>query len=331
MNLPILTHTRRSTFRQCPYKHYLRFEVGIVPIEDKESLRFGTSVHTALDMLAQGQTPEAVWQYEQDRYAAMTWGTEWDRQVELAKVLCMVTGYLERWQNDPIEYVATEQVFEAPITNPETGREARVFCDAGKIDKVISDGTRIGIMEHKTTTQDFGLDAPYWKKLRLNTQISGYMLRARELGYDVSFVLYDVIRKPELRPKSATPIESRKYTKDGRLYANQRDTNEDITEYAARLQEDIAERPEHYFARKEIPRLDMDLRDYEADLWSSQKMIRFCQVNGYWPKHDERCEDWGGCEYQPICFNGMDPKLGDVPDGFKALDCLHPELQEITA
>ena len=153
---------------------------------------------------------------------------------------------------------------------PETGGVSKTWVLAGKIDAIAKDkatGKHI-IVEHKTTSQDIGPGSDYWKKLPIDGQVSGYYVGASTLGYEVDVCLYDVIRKPTIRPYKATPEENRKYKKDGTLYAGQHEHDEDPHEWEARLMADIAERPDYYFQRVEVVRSESDLSDYLFDMWA---------------------------------------------------------------
>lgn len=66
--------------------------------------------------------------------------------------------------------------------------------------------------EHKTTSLEIGPGSPYWKRLTLDSQVSNYLPGARALGFEPVGVLYDVVKKVNLRPRLATPVEDRKYT-----------------------------------------------------------------------------------------------------------------------
>lgn len=68
------------------------------------------------------------------------------------------------------------------------------------------------VIEHKTTSKEIGIGSPYWRRLELDAQVSKYIGGARALGHEPDHVLYDVIRKPRIRPLLATPVDSRKYT-----------------------------------------------------------------------------------------------------------------------
>lgn len=73
--------------------------------------------------------------------------------------------------------------------------------------------TRVLNVEHKTTSLEIGLGSPYWKRLTLDSQISTYDTGVRALGHEPVGTLYDVVRKVQLRPLEATPLEKREYTK----------------------------------------------------------------------------------------------------------------------
>jgi hypothetical protein len=56
------------------------------------------------------------------------------------------------------------------------------------------------VMEHKLLSEDLTEGAAIWRRLRVDHQISLYVLAARELGYAVDGVFYDVTRKPTIAP-----------------------------------------------------------------------------------------------------------------------------------
>src|SRR5260221_249875 len=75
----------------------------------------------------------------------------------------------------------------------------------------------------------------YWDKLKIAPQCSHYLEAARALGYDARRVEYDVLIKPTLRPLLATPVDKRKHTKAGALYADQRAEDEAVAAFQARV------------------------------------------------------------------------------------------------
>jgi hypothetical protein len=325
----LLTNSRLACFRACPRKHYLRYELGLRPAEESFPLRVGSAFHRALEAAAKGEDVEAALQERlQDPF-------------DLALVAAMFDGHSRRWANDPLDTVASELAFDLPLLNPATGAPTPVWRIAGVIDAIVRlpDG-RLAIREVKTTSRDFSPGADYWLRLHLDPQLSIYVVAARVLGYAVETVLYDVTRRPSLKPLKATPPEARKYTKDGRLYANQREQDETPEEFARRVAEDIAAKPEQHFARIEIARLDQDLDECQADVWRTQKVIRDCQLEAEraalrgrrptvaWAKSPDACMGTTGtCEFLAICQTNRAVET-DTPPGLVRSTDVHPEITQ---
>ena len=310
----LLTHSRMSCFRTCPRKHYLRYELGIAPVKDDAPRRVGIAFHALLEAADKGVEMTVEMLGLEDAY-------------ELELVLAMFDGHLrlhfenEKWATP----VASELEFNIPLVNPATGKATQTWRFAGKIDRIVqlADG-RLALMEYKTTSRDFSPGAEYWQNLHMDQQLSIYVIAARELGYNVQTVVYDVTRRPSMRPLRATPADVKKYTKDGRLYANQREEDETPQEYAERVRADIAARPEHYFARIEIARLEQDIEDCRSELWQQQQAIREAQKSSRWYRNPNSCYGMFCCDYLPICLN-RDLET-TTPAGFaRSLD-IHPEL-----
>lgn len=313
----LLTHSRLSCFRSCPRRHLLRYEYGLRPEIEGHALRVGKAFHAAVEAAAKGVNVDV----------AIEAGL--DDPYDLALVAAMFDGHERRWTEYPVTHVAAELPFDLPLVNPTTGRAAPKWRLAGKIDRIVrlEDG-RLALMEYKSTSRDFAPGADYWTKLHLDQQLSIYVIAAREMGYDVATVLYDVTRRPALRPYKATPTEARKFTKDGRLYANQRENDETSEEYAARVAADIAEKPDHYFARIEIARLDQDLDECRAELWSQASALRDAKRMGRWYRNPDACFGQSfKCDFVPVCqMSGLDTV---TPAGFVRGE-IHPELVDAT-
>ena len=318
METQILTHSRMACFRSCHRRHWIRYELGVRPEKVDLIRRVGSAFAAAVEAHSK----------DGDVETAITKGIEDPH--ELALVVSMFTGHLNRWMNDPIEHVAAELEFDIPLVNPKTGARTPTFRLRGKIDRIVrlADG-RLAVMEYKTTSRDFSPDADYWLRLHLDPQLSIYVLAAREIGYDIETILYDVTRRPALRPLKATPEEKRKYKVGGALYANLRENDETPEEYAARLSTSIAEKPDYHFARIEIARLEQDLDDCRSEVWMQQLDIRAAQRSGYWYRDPGACFNPVSCDYLPICQNR---DLEEVtPSGFVRVEDVHPELEQHSA
>ncbi len=325
----VLTHSRFECFKACPRMHYLRYELGVRRDDVDRKLRIGQNVHLGLELLDKGISLEDVCEQIRSNYAEIPpWvddKADWEEECEICiRLLC---GHHWRYEADTLECVASELQFEIPILNPATEYASTIWMLAGKIDRIVKlpDG-RLAVQEYKTCQEDLSQDSDYWRRLRIDQQISLYVLAARALDYAIDTVLYDVIRKPTLQRYRTTPLENRKYTKDGRLYANQRERDETPEEYGDRITQDMGKRPDFYFARMEIPRLDQDLEEFRWELWQQQQAIRESQKSGRWFRNTSRCFKPYTCEFVDICLNAVDPTNG-LPNGFVRSETIHPELE----
>ena len=309
-----LTNSQLACAKTCLRKHQLVYVKGIRVDHEAMPLRMGKAFHLGLDQKAKGKSADdailsAVATYDQaaPRFRDQEHETDW--LVEREIVSCLLSAYFWRWaeMDAAMRVIASECAFEMPLMNPETGRASRKFVYAGRIDKVVAlpDG-RLAVMEHKTSGSDLAPESDYWKRLRIDSQISNYCLGARSLGHAVETVLYDVTRKPSIRLKKT----------------------ETVAQYSERLIADIGERPDWYFARREIPRLNSDLTEAAFDLWQTAQIVGDCDRLNRWPRNTSSCIGFGRCSHFDLCTNGYDPESPDVPPGFMRVDDAHQELLE---
>lgn len=345
-----LTNSQRSCAQTCLRKHQLAYVHGIRRIGQAKPLRMGSVVHEALDRAAKTDKDEAI-------HDAVAWYRKnapsdaddlYAWRVEAETVAVLLSGYFWRWQEQMFEVVASEITVEAPIINPETGHPMRTFSSAGKIDKIwkLPDG-RLAVGEHKTTGDDIAPDSDYWQRLRIDNQISGYLDWAQFMGFPVQTVIYDVIRKPSIRPKKVPVLDEnghkvvhdregqRVYLANGkpRQSASEKDgwtlytKPETPEQFGERLRLDIGERPDFYYARREIPRVAADMEEARFDVWQTAKLIADCDRYDRWPRNTRACLTMGRCAYFTLCTNGF--IVGDpLPDGFEVVDDVHVELAE---
>lgn len=306
----LLTESRAQVARRCLREEHLRYVVGLVVAMTEEALRFGTLWHhgqegwwgadgaplmAAIDEMHVHATPET------DAY-------------ELARAEAMMEGYHARWGEERYEVLGVELEFRAPLINPETGARSRTFDRAGKVDVIVRDAEgREFIVEHKSAGEDIGPGSAFWARLRMGGQAAGYIRGAEALGYRPEGVIYDVARKPDLRPLKATPVEQRKFTKEkrdkngivvepSRLYAGQRDTDETVDEYRDRLRAAIAEAPDRYYQRGLVVRLEAQLAEADAEMWQLGQTLRECHRLKLAPRNTDACQRYGRtCSYFPIC------------------------------
>jgi hypothetical protein len=337
--------------KDCLRRHYLQYEwggVGLTRERQSEPLRFGSMFHYGLDLLAQGMDAQAVCAQIQSRYGDISpWiqtpEDESNWWLECEKVMRLLLGYQWYWSSTAIEIVATEQTFDIPLLNPDSGKGSMNWDLRGKMDKIARIDGRLMLMEHKTTGEPIDDDSDYWARLRIDSQISLYLLAARAKGFPVQGVLYDVIGKP--RTSLRNPLyqmskeDKDRLTNDGIYFGETFDPDmvavaieqkkETVAMYGARLAWDITATPADYYVRKEIPRLDSDLDELRKELWGIQKRLSFCKQHGFWDKNTNACRWPYPCEMIDICYGGYDVSEGaSIPPGYKLKSSQHPELEE---
>lgn len=207
----LLTVSRMRTWRTCKRLHQLTYLDGWRTVRAADPLRQGDIGHIGL---------EAWWRAEPGARldaAIEAMAGRGDDVYEQAAMEELLRGYDNEWadQMHRYEVLVVEGSFVVPLVNPATGAPSRTWALAGKKDVVVRDleaGTEL-LVEHKLTSDSFAEDSdPYWLKLGMDAQISQYYLGAETDGYSPSGCLYDVLRRPQLRPFKATPIEERQYT-----------------------------------------------------------------------------------------------------------------------
>lgn len=322
--LPLLTTSRLKTFRRCPREHHYAYELGVRPIDSGDAVRFGDLIHKGLEAwfkaVADDRLRAALAALDVESGNA---GTD---PFDLARARVLITGYDARWSEEPYEILAVEAEFVAPLVNPDGGAKSKTFNRAGKIDVILRDlrDGRVFVMDHKTSSEDVSAGSDYWRRTRLDSQVGAYYIGAESLGHEVSGWIHDVLAKPGIRPRKATPPESRKYTKAGTLYAGQHEHDETPDEYAARLTSAIAEAPDKFFVRGEVVRLDGELLEYERDTWMQATILRDMRREWLAPRNPDACIRFGAtCPYFACCTGEASI---DDETRYRKVRWAHPEL-----
>jgi hypothetical protein len=370
-----LTHSQIRTARRCLREYQLSYEIGLRRVSDSQPLRFGHAFHAGLELRATGVLmPQVIEQtlaeYDKHKPAANEDGYE-DHLYDRVKLAVLLNAYDWRWaaMDKEVKPIEVERPFNVPIINPVTGRAMRLFSQAGKRDSIVllADG-RIALWEAKTTSKDIDPLGDYWKRLRIDSQISSYYVAAQLDGVKLNTVIYDVIRKPTIGPAILTQAQTAALIETGEYNAKVGDTvtmagtaqatvtngwvtlvasgeralviegkrgfaiRETPTLYSMRLAADIGARPDYYFQRREVPRLESDLEETRHEIWASAKLIHHCKLTGVWPRNDDACIGnyvRGTCPYFEQCTSGYVPTSGIVPDGFRITENIHEELEEV--
>lgn len=259
-----------------------------------------------------------------------------------AKARGLMRGYDAKWRDAKWVTVSVEQTFHLPIVNPQTGRQSRTFTQAGKYDGTARWDNEAWLVEHKTTSQAIeDPNAPYWRQLDIDAQVSAYMLAHWQGGEKLRGTLYDVIRKPSIGPKliskaeRASMVADKHYFGDALPYEtlmelvagmHERETPE---MFEARLAHDaIKTRPDWYYGRKCIHRLDHEIVEYAQEKWDVAREIADARKRSAWYRNSGACMVYGTpCEYLGICSGH------DSPDSDKWVrrEASHSELPIVAA
>ena len=273
--------------------------------------------------------------------------------VERAKLLYGAAGYHWYYSEQPLNTVLREYEFDTPVPS-ETGRAIPNLKIVGFVDKVVDLGNSLAVIEHKTTSDKIDPDSKYWGHLSLDTQTTLYLFIMRMLQADgklpelkkpISGLYYDVFKKPGISLKMLTMADSKKFVEDG-MYCGQKFKVELSPEeqggryyidgtvatvepckkpgtfkiretpemYGQRFLADIAERPEYYFVRKEIPKTDAELNRFHKELLGVLASMKSHYRLGSWYHCERQCEATYHCDYIDLCYNGIDPD-GALPEG----------------
>lgn len=314
------TNTALATARRCLREYDLAYRQRLErEDDDRETLVVGQTYHRAHDAAAKGLDPFAVI----ERHAPGELWTEKIRRLYAANVWY--------WRNEPIEIVETERTFSVEIA----GIRYR-----GQIDALVraKDG-RLGVLERKTTASGVDAESDYWDRLRLDVQVGLYSLACDRRP---DFILYDVTRKPTINPKALTKADMTRLRgeleSDGHALYFERFEAEEIEAalfigretpelYGARLTSDIGNRPDYYFARREVARTSGDYAELLEDLSAQVSMLEAAERLDAFHRNPDACATFGRCKFFGLCSNNRRPRIGEAPpEGFREREHIHPEL-----
>lgn len=228
-----------KAFLHCPNCFRYAYIEGVRPVDETETQRVGTHWHKLHEMY---RDQRAAADHDQSFAAALEWlhgiyghvpdnrdATEWE--IEYQILVNSFAGYMWYYQNDHIETLATELPFKLPVFHPKTGLPLRLdeVCTVGKIDRFIRTGpNRVCISDYKSTSKPIAPDSDFWGHLRLDSQLSIYVMSAQDMqknglldfcqeGDEIVGAYYDVWHRPQIKPSvlsqkdTAAVIDSGEY------------------------------------------------------------------------------------------------------------------------
>lgn len=308
-----LTHTKRSTFKECRYRFYLRHELGLELISQKPGRRrgsaFGSAVFSVGSAVKAGLLDDSdITQWTtstdivrvidsslQSSYTDLLEGAQsteqvWDLQLEMTKLAVIVLEYVCKYNVQE----RREVTFDLPLVNPTSGRPSRSFTRAGKVDGMIPTGENTAIIVEDKLYQS--IDASLVESLPLDEQVFEYVDALASKGWRAQ-VEYRITRYPGINPAKAKEFKTK---------ANQ--PAETLEQFYTRLRADVKERPEFYFVCERLIFDEEMLVRYRQERWDTAKDILEARNSNRFYRSTSRCKDFGGCIFLPHC-RGHDPNL----------------------
>ncbi|MDP2270896.1 MAG: PD-(D/E)XK nuclease family protein [Archangium sp.] len=344
----LMTASRARDARACRRRHYLRYTLGYRSAEDAHSLRFGTLLHLMLEawwMAVKRGDSVDIWLYAAQEILA-------EQQVDIIdrlKLQVLLTGYHFRWADEAAFYevLGVELQFEGPLVNPVTGRQSQLWKLAGKLDVLVRDRRDglVRVVEHKSSSEDVSAGSDYWRRLKMDGQVSVYFEGGRILGHEVYAVLYDVIGKlrhdfvqvpllDELGNKIVHNAQGERVRTGAGKWRQTGDKDQGFTlqtrletpeEFQQRIAGVIAEAPEKYFTRGEVHRLEQELADGITDVWQLGQSLRDEEIAERFPRNPDACMQPGRtCPFFAACAG--EASLDDQRLYVRS-DVVHPELE----
>ena len=344
MSKIILTASSMACALRCPRRYWYDNILGLKEVSPSEALRIGTAVHNGGEARAKGLDFAA--QYK----AAISGGSldEW----MAAKVFGILGAYDKKYgEVEDADCAAMEP--EVQFVDPIDG--SRTFEQQGKVDglAVLKDGRRV-VWERKTTSDDLSETSDYWDRLKFNIQLLAYAGWVEHSTGELPVCVYDVIRKPQLQPKSnvpevdadglpivldangqrcikrdGTPKKTADSAKGERIAGHP----ETPDEYGARILEAMGAEPERYFARREVSITADMLAEFKRErLGVCRMLLHFASE----ARRSERPEyaypracnpdNCRSCPFSGVCLNRIPVDEKSVPEGFRIAH--HEELTQ---
>lgn len=331
-HLEYLSHSQIMCYKECGWRYYLRYVIGIEPEEKPEQIHRGISGHMGLNLLARGAEFADVSKAVIDYFSDIP-----NQEVLCHTVIALLYAYKWRWKGDNFSYIGSEQQLFLPIYNSQGNASTR-YGKTIVLDKLVqntANGRRY-LVDHKFvgTSVDIAPGSDYRDRFNLDAQSSIYLLAMRELGIRVDGFVYDLVRMPGIRPKKLAKADMAAIGESGMYFeepvpedmvavyaeaATQKPVPEYVetpSMYGARVVATVIEDPERYFQRVYVHRTDRDLDEFADELWDDQKTVASARNTGRFPKNPNSCLFPYRCDYFGLCVQNL-KDFGDLPDGFQ--------------
>lgn len=181
-------------------------------------------------------------------------------------------GYVKLYARDEFKVIATEKRFAVPIV--------KGVVMGGSIDRLVkNDNGELWIKEYKFTSR---IDQDTVVRTEIDHQVSIYFWAAQKLGLKPKGIIYDMTKKPYLKP-------------------HQDEVGEEFEE---RLTQDYKLRPEFYFKREELYRDKHQIADMVDDIERKITRLLYMKEHMLYDRETTHCLAYNTlCSYFPLCAN----------------------------
>lgn len=256
-----ITQSGLEKFLACREQFALGYIEGWTPRAFSTPLEFGSMIHFMLEQQFTGKEPVAIARavtksYHDTRKKTLD-GLSYDAlQLALTNAAVLFPLYVKYYEEEDAKYnwIQREHVFKLPhkfepigfTELPESKPGLRLW---GPIQEIVLTGMRdgeyrnakgqLGLFETKTKSSIDDIAIQDGLRADFQTMLYLYSLK-REYAESPTEILYNVIRRPQLRLKQNEPLDV----------------------YGKRLAEDIQARPDWYFRRFEVTVLLEDIETF---------------------------------------------------------------------
>lgn len=313
----VWTSSSLRLFRKCKRKFFWKYICGLRPRNKAGSLIIGHAFHAAIgewyakpkmDMEAI-VAKHAVAAREEAAVSAEFYDQEEAEKLEvtLNTFSGMMLGYARIHGADRKDWkvLHVEKQFSIDLGD---------FVFQGKVDLIAEPrvpkrgASKCFIAEHKTAKK---IGESYIDRLPLDTQCRAYIFGAqRGLGLKPDELLYDVVRKCQLRRKSGETADA----------------------FNERICLDYEARPDFYFYREPLKFSQADVAAFELEM--RQTHAEYVAIADgpapfdprSWTPNDSTCNEFfRTCEYMQLCTTGLDKGTAGM---FTKNETMHEELEE---
>jgi len=268
-----ISNNSASTARSCWKKFYWRYNQKLTPIKQSSILALGSVVHEALDMNNKGFSSKAVIEYITKTYNDVIQGSSLSDEEDLVVARYTALGMFTHFPYKDIsqfESLQSEKNIDVTLS--------RKCKFQGRVDSLVKKNGLWWVRELKTTGQNI---RQFTQRANVSAQGTGYVWALRKMGYDVKGILYEYIKRPQLRK---------------RMTENQ-------DQFGCRIMEDYRIRPDNYYDQIYSYRNDFELKQWEKDMKSLVSTIRLKNRNGKYDRNTNACYNYNSeCVYKKICF-----------------------------